>query len=100
MILELLSGGELFDRIVSAGSYSESVAASAVRDILEVGVFALLGAARESGSNSSPSLSHSPSLAQAIKYLHSHKIIHRDLKPENLIYANSTEDAVLKLGSL
>lgn len=58
MVLELLTGGELFDRILDKGSYSEKEAADLVRSIIT-----------------------------AIKYLHSIGIVHRDLKPENLIYA-------------
>ena len=32
-----------------------------------------------------------------LQYLHENGIVHRDLKPENLLYADSSEDAPLKL---
>jgi len=68
MVIELLSGGELFDRIVSKGSFSEAEAASLMQ-----------------------------SLAGAIKYLHGIGIVHRDLKPENLLYANTTDKSPIKI---
>lgn len=68
MVMEILTGGELFDRIVSKGSYSESEAAGVVKTV-----------------------------ALALKYLHSEGIVHRDLKPENLIYQNEKDDALLKI---
>ena len=51
MVMDLLTGGELFDRIVSKGSYSEREASEVVR-----------------------------SVASALEYLHSIGITHRDLK--------------------
>lgn len=59
MILELVNGGELFERIVERGYYSERDAADALRQILS-----------------------------ALKKVHGNDpvIIHRDLKPENLLY--------------
>jgi len=68
MVMEILTGGELFDRIVSKGSYSEKEAADVVQTV-----------------------------AAALDYLHSNGIVHRDLKPENLIYQNDQEDALLKI---
>jgi len=68
MVMEILTGGELFDRIVSKGSYSEKEAADVVQTV-----------------------------AAALQYLHSNGIVHRDLKPENLIYQNDQEDALLKI---
>lgn len=68
MVMEILTGGELFDRIVSKGSYSEKEAAEVVNTV-----------------------------STALKYLHSNGIVHRDLKPENLIYQNPTEEALLKI---
>merc|ERR1719266_1663841 len=68
MVMELLTGGELFDRIVTKGSYSEKEAADVCATI-----------------------------AEALKYLHGNGIVHRDLKPENLIYSSDHPDALLKI---
>ncbi|XP_033109374.1 calcium/calmodulin-dependent protein kinase type IV-like [Anneissia japonica] len=68
LVLELVTGGELFDRIVERGYYSERDAANCVRQICD-----------------------------AVSYLHQHDIVHRDLKPENLLYATPADDAPLKI---
>ena len=57
--MELLTGGELFDRIVKKGNYTEKEACIIITKILT-----------------------------ALTYLHSLGIMHRDLKPENLILRN------------
>jgi calcium/calmodulin-dependent protein kinase I len=67
LVMELMQGGELFDRIVQKENYSEVEAKVAFRDILS-----------------------------ALEYLHSKNVVHRDLKPENLLYKDKT-DASLKL---
>jgi len=56
LVMELVTGGELFFKIVERGSYSEKDASNIVRQIV-----------------------------QGVKYLHSLGIAHRDLKPENLL---------------
>eukprot|EP00300_Choanocystis_sp_HF-7_P022519 c21841_g1_i1.p1 GENE.c21841_g1_i1~~c21841_g1_i1.p1 ORF type:complete len:454 (+),score=108.13 c21841_g1_i1:38-1399(+) len=68
MVLELLSGGELFDRIVAREKYTENDARMVVASLFE-----------------------------SVAYLHSHGIVHRDLKPENLIFDRPGDDATLKL---
>ncbi|KAH9489677.1 Calcium/calmodulin-dependent protein kinase type IV [Bulinus truncatus] len=68
IVLELVTGSELFERIVSEQFYSEEQAAKAVRDIIT-----------------------------AIDYLHKHDIAHRDLKPENIMYENLSQDSKLKI---
>jgi len=65
IILELITGGELFDQIVKRGSYGESDAANLVRQILE-----------------------------AVQYMHSNGIAHRDLKPENLLCSGKDNDII------
>lgn len=67
LVMELCAGGELFDRIVKKGNYSEAAAASLTRTI--VGVIAAC---------------------------HSLNVMHRDLKPENFLMANKTEESPLK----
>jgi len=65
LILELITGGELFDQIVSRGSYSEKDAANIVKQILE-----------------------------AVQYMHSNGIAHRDLKPENLLCSGPANEII------
>ncbi|KAL1190709.1 Calcium-dependent protein kinase 24 [Cardamine amara subsp. amara] len=67
LVMEICEGGELFDRIVSRGHYTERAAASVAKTILEV-----------------------------VKVCHEHGVIHRDLKPENFLFSNGTESAQLK----
>jgi len=55
-VMELMRGGELFDKIVELGSFTERDAAECVRNI-----------------------------TGALAYLHEHGVVHRDLKPENLL---------------
>uniref|UniRef100_A0A0C3TT10 Protein kinase domain-containing protein n=1 Tax=Guillardia theta (strain CCMP2712) TaxID=905079 RepID=A0A0C3TT10_GUITC len=62
LVLDLVTGGELFDRIIARGHYSEKDAAEVSRDVL-----------------------------QAVAYLHAQGIVHRDLKPENLLYMSNDE---------
>lgn len=68
LLIELLTGGELFDRIVSKGSFSELEASYVMRDVVS-----------------------------AIGYLHSIGVVHRDLKPENLLYLNEDQKSPVKL---
>ncbi|OMP02015.1 hypothetical protein CCACVL1_02942 [Corchorus capsularis] len=70
LVLELCSGGELFDRIVAQAQsrYSEAGAAAVVTQI-----------------------------AQGLAALHRANIVHRDLKPENCLFLNSSEDSTLKI---
>lgn len=68
IVLECMTGGELFDRIVEKESYSEREAADTIIPIVD-----------------------------AIRYCHENGIIHRDLKPENLLYETKEESSIIKI---
>uniref|UniRef100_A0A6N2K758 non-specific serine/threonine protein kinase n=1 Tax=Salix viminalis TaxID=40686 RepID=A0A6N2K758_SALVM len=67
LVMELCEGGELFDRIVARGHYTERAAAAVTKTIVEV-----------------------------VQLCHKHGVIHRDLKPENFLFANKKENSPLK----
>ncbi|KAG5628641.1 hypothetical protein H5410_000358 [Solanum commersonii] len=67
VVMELCTGGELFDRIIKRGHYSERQAAELARTILGV-----------------------------VEACHSLGVMHRDLKPENFLFVNEEEDSPLK----
>jgi len=68
LVMELVTGGELFFKIVEQGSYSETDASNIVRQIVE-----------------------------GVKYLHSLGIAHRDLKPENLLCSGEGSQMLIKI---
>ena len=68
LVMELVTGGELFDKIVEKGCYTEKEAAILVHKIVS-----------------------------AIDYLHDMDICHRDLKPENLLLRNPEADTDVKI---
>jgi len=68
LVLELCTGGELFDKICEAGSLSEASVSRCVQQML-----------------------------LAINYLHQNRISHRDLKPENWLLATVEPIEVAKL---
>ncbi|KAG5053255.1 hypothetical protein AAZX31_02G262600 [Glycine max] len=67
LVMELCAGGELFDRIIAKGHYTERAAASLLRTIVQI-----------------------------VHTCHSMGVIHRDLKPENFLLLNKDENAPLK----
>lgn len=67
IVMELCEGGELFDRIVARGHYTERAAAAVMKTIVEV-----------------------------VQVCHKHGVMHRDLKPENFLFANKKESSPLK----
>eukprot|EP00033_Pygsuia_biforma_P001050 GCRY01001196.1.p1 GENE.GCRY01001196.1~~GCRY01001196.1.p1 ORF type:complete len:491 (-),score=76.52 GCRY01001196.1:362-1834(-) len=68
LVLELITGGDLFDRIVAKSRYSERDARLVFMQILS-----------------------------AVEYLHQQGYAHRDLKPENILLANRESDTEIKL---
>jgi calcium/calmodulin-dependent protein kinase I len=64
LVMELVTGGELFYKIVDKGNYSENDAANIVTQI-----------------------------CKGVAYLHSEGIAHRDLKPENLLCSGEEDPA-------
>ncbi|MEQ2250981.1 Serine/threonine-protein kinase H1 [Ilyodon furcidens] len=64
MVMELATGGELFDRIIARGSFTERDATRVLQMVLD-----------------------------GVKYLHALGITHRDLKPENLLYYHPGADS-------
>ena len=69
LVMELLHGGDLFDRIIEKGKYSETESRRVMRRLLS-----------------------------AIHYLHCDKnIVHRDLKPENILLNSHSSVVDIKL---
>lgn len=59
LVMELLKGGELLDRILALKRMSEAEASAVLKTVVA-----------------------------AVAYLHDHGVVHRDLKPSNLLYAS------------
>ena len=69
LVMELMTGGELFDTIMDKETFTEREAAEIIRPIID-----------------------------AIQYCHSLNIIHRDIKPENLLFSTKDpQTRVLKV---
>jgi calcium-dependent protein kinase len=68
LVMELCAGGELFDRIIAQGHYSERAAAGTIKSIVDV-----------------------------VQICHLNGVIHRDLKPENFLFSSKEENAMLKV---
>lgn len=67
LVMELCAGGELFDRIIAKGHYSERAAAVLCRQMVTV-----------------------------VHNCHSMGVMHRDLKPENFLLLDTMENSPLK----
>jgi len=68
LVMEYVSGGDLFDAIAADIKYSETVARDMIKD-----------------------------LANALQYLHDRMVCHRDIKPENLLVIDHQNTKALKL---
>jgi serine/threonine protein kinase len=68
VVMEYLSGGELFDKLIASGAYSEREASKALRTV-----------------------------CSTIAHLHNCGIVHGDIKPENIMLKNENTDADLEL---
>ncbi|XP_014769309.1 serine/threonine-protein kinase H1 homolog [Octopus bimaculoides] len=68
MVMELATGGDLLDRIIGKGYFSEADAITVLKMVFE-----------------------------GVRYLHSLGITHRDLKPENLLYYHPGNDSKIMI---
>jgi len=69
LVLDLISGGEMFDHLINNGAFSEAEAARLFREV-----------------------------GSALAFLHGINVIHGDLKPENLMLSSKNQaDAVIEL---
>ncbi|CAL8402220.1 unnamed protein product [Boreogadus saida] len=68
LVMELLGGGELLERIKRKKLFGEAEASQLLRH-----------------------------LVSAVTHMHEAGVVHRDLKPENVLFADEAEDAVLKV---
>ncbi|KAG9269125.1 calcium/calmodulin-dependent protein kinase type 1G-like isoform X1 [Astyanax mexicanus] len=68
LVMQLVSGGELFDRLLDRGMFSEKDASMVIRQVLE-----------------------------GVHYLHQNSIVHRDLKPENLLYYSQDDNSKIMI---
>eukprot|EP01121_Diplochlamys_sp_Union-15-3_P021694 TRINITY_DN8915_c0_g1_i3.p1 TRINITY_DN8915_c0_g1~~TRINITY_DN8915_c0_g1_i3.p1 ORF type:complete len:485 (-),score=102.19 TRINITY_DN8915_c0_g1_i3:34-1488(-) len=65
LVLELVTGGELFDKLVEMEYYSESDAAKLIHQLINI-----------------------------VKFLHTKNIVHRDLKPENMLFVDPSAETI------
>ena len=68
IVTELAAGGELLERVVENGNFSESDARSMIYQVLK-----------------------------GMEYLHSKNIVHRDLKLENILLSDGSSSAIVKI---
>lgn len=66
LVFQLANGGELFERILERGKFTEADSVKAIKAVLH-----------------------------GVQYLHSNEVVHRDLKPENLLLEAPDSDNLL-----
>eukprot|EP00441_Pelagodinium_beii_P018975 CAMPEP_0197659158 /NCGR_PEP_ID=MMETSP1338-20131121/46409_1 /TAXON_ID=43686 ORGANISM="Pelagodinium beii, Strain RCC1491" /NCGR_SAMPLE_ID=MMETSP1338 /ASSEMBLY_ACC=CAM_ASM_000754 /LENGTH=476 /DNA_ID=CAMNT_0043235939 /DNA_START=57 /DNA_END=1487 /DNA_ORIENTATION=+ len=77
LVMELCSGGELFDRIVAAAEESDGKGPPAFTE-------------RKAAT-------YMCQIMGAMSYIHAKNMVHRDIKPENFLMQNAAEDAQIKV---
>lgn len=65
IVMELIDGGELFEKLANTGKYSEPDAKKICWRILK-----------------------------AVEYMHDNKVVHRDLKPENILLTRNDKTMI------
>ncbi|GFH58735.1 ribosomal protein S6 kinase alpha-1/2/3/6 [Chaetoceros tenuissimus] len=68
IVMELMEGGDVFDKIVEKTQYTEKDAKELVRSLLK-----------------------------GVEYIHTRRVAHRDLKPQNLLLASLESDVLVKI---
>ncbi|VDL96835.1 unnamed protein product [Schistocephalus solidus] len=66
LAMQLAEGGELFDRIIKRGKFTEKDAANVMSQVI-----------------------------RAVKYMHDRGYVHRDIKPENILFDSESDDSKL-----
>mmetsp|Transcript_23813 Transcript_23813/g.30369 ORF Transcript_23813/g.30369 Transcript_23813/m.30369 type:complete len:202 (+) Transcript_23813:997-1602(+) len=68
IVMELMEGGDVFDKIVEKTQYTERDAQELVRSLLK-----------------------------GVEYIHTRRVAHRDLKPQNLLLSSLENDVLVKI---
>lgn len=68
IVMELVTGGELFDKIVHKKTFHESEARVVIKTVFET-----------------------------LDFCHKQGVVHRDLKPENILLSDNSDNAVIKI---
>ncbi len=69
IVMELMAGGDVFDRIIDLHNYTEKDARDVAKNIL-----------------------------LAVDYMHQNGVVHRDIKPQNIFLESKNSNSVIKIG--